>query len=829
MTAPVVQDAALAATDPSADVARILINPGMTGPQSVAALQALPVAIYTTDAEGRLTFYNNAAAALWGFRPEIGKAEFCGSWKLFRPDGTPIRHDECPMATVLRTGKAIAGAEAMAERPDGTRVRFMAHPTPLFDKDGVLTGAVNMLVDINDRQGAEERLRASESRFRGFFENARVAVWEEDFSQVVEMLDQIRASGVSDIRSYFRANPDRLSEAIRRVKVVDVNPFAIEMFEADDGQQLKASLGNVFLPETRPVFIEELVAIWNGSRRFESETVLRTLTGRRVEVTFTMAFEGERCEQTLISLLDISARKEAESTLIQQRHRLETLDRIARAIATDFDLESIVQTVTDAATDLSGAKFGAFFYNLNDEKGESYTLYSLSGAPREAFERFGMPRNTPVFEPTFRGTSIVRSDDIRTDPRYGRNAPHKGMPKGHMPVVSYLAVPVVSRTGEVHGGLFLGHDRPGVFTEDSEKIVASIAAHAAVAIDNAQLLQAAKVEVEDRRRGEMAARQLASIVESSDDAIVAKNLDGIITNWNKGAERLFGYSAAEAIGKPVTMLIPIEQHDEEPKILARIRRGERIEHYETMRQRKDGSLVAISLAVSPVRDSQGTIVGASKIARDITERRRAEEQQRLLLREMNHRVKNLFSLASGVVTLTSRYSQNPKDMAEAVRQRIGALAKAHELTLPTLPEEGGEPRATTLEALLRTISTPYLDPSQAEDRFAFSGPAVIIGGSAVTSFALLLHEFATNAAKYGALSAPAGHVTVNWEIVGEDLRLSWREEGGPEVPGEPAARGFGTVLADTTVARHFNGQLVRNWRPVGLTAELTVPLAKLGR
>jgi PAS domain S-box-containing protein len=131
-------------------------------------------------------------------------------------------------------------------------------------------------------------------------------------------------------------------------------------------------------------------------------------------------------------------------------------------------------------------------------------------------------------------------------------------------------------------------------------------------------------------------------------------LDGVITSWNHGARRLFGYTAEEVIGKPVTILIPAERLDEETIILARIRRGERIDHYETTRQRKDGSFVDISLTVSPVRNPEGKIIGASKIARDITERRRAEEQQRLLLREMDHRVKNLFALAGGLVAMSAR-------------------------------------------------------------------------------------------------------------------------------------------------------------------------------
>lgn len=200
--------------------------------------------------------------------------------------------------------------------------------------------------------------------------------------------------------------------------------------------------------------------------------------------------------------LDITDRKRAEETLRAETENLELLNKIGAALGGNLELEAIVQIVTDAATQLSGAQFGAFFYNMFDEQGESYTLYTISGVAREAFSKFPMPRNTEVFEPTFRGTGVVRSDDIRQDPRYGKNDPYFGMPKGHLPVVSYLAVPVTSRSGAVLGGLFFGHEKPGVFSERVERLIAGIAAQAAVAIDNANLLKSAQTELEERRRFE---------------------------------------------------------------------------------------------------------------------------------------------------------------------------------------------------------------------------------------------------------------------------------------------------------------------------------------
>jgi PAS domain S-box-containing protein len=190
-----------------------------------------------------------------------------------------------------------------------------------------------------------------------------------------------------------------------------------------------------------------------------------------------------------------------------------------------------------------------------------------------------------------------------------------------------------------------------------------------------------------------AARHYAAIVESSDDAIISKDVDGVITTWNRGAQRLFGYTAEEAVGKPVTMIIPTDRHDEEPMILERVRRGERIEHYETVRQHKDGSLVDISITVSPIVGEKGEIVGASKIARDITQLRRARERQELLLKEMNHRVKNLFSLAISVLRLSGRSAGSVPELIESTSDRLSALARAHTLTLETYRKQQNRPRS----------------------------------------------------------------------------------------------------------------------------------------
>jgi PAS domain S-box-containing protein len=232
-----------------------------------------------------------------------------------------------------------------------------------------------------------------------------------------------------------------------------------------------------------------------GKKVDHFETVRIAKNGKEVQLSITVSpirdANGNIIGASKIAR-DISAQIEAQNAAQRYTERLEIMNTMVQAVSEELDLNRILQKVTDTTTELTGAKFGAFFYNKTDEKGESYMLFTLSGAPREAFEKFGMPRNTAVFHPTFSGEGVVRVDDITKDPRYGKNAPHYGMPEGHLPVVSYLAVPVMSRSGEVIGGLFFGHPQPAKFTKEHENLVASIAAQAAIGVDNAKLYEEVK-------------------------------------------------------------------------------------------------------------------------------------------------------------------------------------------------------------------------------------------------------------------------------------------------------------------------------------------------
>jgi PAS domain S-box-containing protein len=327
----------------------------------------------------------------------------------------------------------------------------------------------------------------------------------------------------------------------------------------------------------------------------------------------------------------------------------------------------------------------------------------------------------------------------------------------------------------------------------------------------------------EERGHELAAQRLLAIIESSNDAILSTNLNGIITSWNKGAERLFGYTEEETLGKPVTMLMPPERQNEEPVILGRIRRGERVDHYETVRQRKDGSLIDISLTVSPIKDANGQVVGASKIARDISERKRAEERQNLLLREMNHRIKNLFTIAGSVVALSAREADTPEALARSAGERLAALGRAHALTLTRPSNEASltDPKPTTLHALIKAILLPFAN-SGSEERANIIGADIPVGANQVTALALIFHEFAINAVKYGALSVPEGRIDI--ECVEDEGRfhLDWKERGGPDIPQASDASGFGCLLVRAAV-HQLGGEIVREMRREGAHIRLAIP------
>ena len=346
---------------------------------------------------------------------------------------------------------------------------------------------------------------------------------EEDF-------DRLRAHLAAIVVSSEDAIASKSLEGI----VTSWNQSAERLFGYTAEEMIGQPITKIIPPELLHEETTILAKLRAGERIERFETVRVHKSGSRVEISLTVSPLRDR-NGVIIGAAkiahDITARRRAERALAEEAHALEVLNRVGRAVAAQLELDRVVQIVTDAATELSGAAHGAFFYNVVAESDQSYRLHSLSGAARESFGKFPMPRMTELFAPTFRGESVVRSSDILQDPRYGKLEPYFGMPPGHLPVRSYLAVPVMSHTGEVIGGLFFGHPEPGIFTERAERLVVGIASQAAIAIDNARLfkdlrdreaqLKAAAAEREEILESERAARSDAERLGHLKDEFLA--------------------------------------------------------------------------------------------------------------------------------------------------------------------------------------------------------------------------------------------------------------------------------------------------------------------
>ncbi|CDX22246.1 PAS sensor protein [Mesorhizobium sp. ORS 3324] len=322
------------------------------------------------------------------------------------------------------------------------------------------------------------------------------------------------------------------------------------------------------------------------------------------------------------------------------------------------------------------------------------------------------------------------------------------------------------------------------------------------------------LDLRTQTRADESDMRLAAIVESSMDAIVSKDMNGTITSWNDAAVNLFGYTAAEAIGRPVTMLIPHDRLDEETTIMNCIRAGQRMPTFETVRLRKNGIPVPVSLTVSPIRDGDGSIIGASKIVRDISSHKESEQRIKLLMREVNHRVKNQYAVILSMIRQIGKLTSTPDRFLDHVRDRITALSDSHDLLV-----EGG-----WRGAAVRELVEAQLKPFVASPRLSMTGPAILLGANAVQYLGIAFHELATNSAKYGALSRREGHIEVRWEVEGANtFRLVWRETGGPAMK-HCDRQGFGMLVLKHVAPQAMGGSSQLEFSKSGLAWTLTTPL-----
>jgi PAS domain S-box-containing protein len=721
--------------------------------RSSQLLEALPAAVYTTDARGRITFYNAAASALWGCSPELGKSEFCGSWKLYWPDGTPLPLNECPMAMALEAKRPIRGMEAVAERPDGTRVPFIPYPTPLFDASGALTGAVNMMVDITERKHAEEALarhRDEQSALYRFTDGLFRAGSPRDV--YVAAMDAIERALYCERASILLFDASGVMRFVAWRGLSDDYRRAVEGHspwprDAKDPQPISIDdVGSADIPDSLKATVK---AEGIGALAF----IPLLANGELIGKFMTYYDEPHAFAETEVDLAVTIARQLAFSL---QRMRAEDARRRAEEELSDF--------FENASVALHWA-------------GPDGTILR---ANRRELEMLGYGADEYI------GRHI---SEFHVD----RNA----------------AADILARMSR---GEVLHNYQAQLRCKDGSVRDVSIAS--SVLWDNGRFVHTRCFtrDVTELKRADQAAHLLASIIETSDDAIVSKDLDGIVTSWNRGAQRVFGYAAEEMIGKPILTLIPEGRHNEESEILERIRSGKRVDHYETVRRRKDGGLIDVSLAVSPLKDALGNIVGASKIARDITEHKQAEKRHELLTREIHHRTQNLFAVVHAVVARSFAGKLTVKDAEEAVLSRLRSLAQTHVMLIDK------QWQGADLAEVVRSEVSPHAD------RVRVEGPKLVLSAKAAQNFALAVHELATNAAKYGALSNATGQVDIGWSVVKSNgsgsFTFRWQERGGPPV-SPPKQKGFGSVVLEQVMAEYFEAPPQVDFAPAGVSYEIS--------
>jgi PAS domain S-box-containing protein len=422
-----------------------------------ALIESADDAIISKTLDGIITSWNKGAERIFGYTAEevIGKPITI----IIPPDHL---HEEPAILARLRRGDRIEHYETIRRRKDGGLVDVSLTVSPIIGPHGEVIGASKIARDVTDqRQGRRALYQASE-RLRLALAAANFGDWSWDAATDMVTFSDTTAR----IFGLTSGEPMRRSE-MRQVLNVEDRERTLKIVD-------EALLNHTDYDIEYRLIRPDETEVWISAKG-------RGVYDEKGNVTGMLGF-----------VQDISARKATEDTLREQAEALRTLNEIGKVISAELDLHKTVQAVTDAATELTGAQFGSFFYNVLNEDGASYMLYTLAGVPVEMFDHFPMPRATDLFGPTFRGEGVVRLGEVKKDPRYGKNSPYYGMPEGHLPVTSYLAVPVVSRSGEVLGGLFFGHPNKDVFTERDEIVVAGLAAQASVAMDNAHLYETAK-------------------------------------------------------------------------------------------------------------------------------------------------------------------------------------------------------------------------------------------------------------------------------------------------------------------------------------------------
>jgi PAS domain S-box-containing protein len=499
------------------------------------------------------------------------------------------------------------------------------------------------------------------------------------------------------------------------------------------------------------------------------------------------SFERMRAEEAL---------HETQAHLVHELAATQQLQRLSTQLIQEDDIEALYAQIVDAAVAIMRSDMASM--QIVDAEENALRLLAARGFDAAFYEAFAIDRadtNTSCSFARRVGHRVLVPDVDTCDFIVGTPALEDFRKNGIRAVQS---TPLVSRNGRMLGMISTHWRQPHQPPEHALRLLDVLARQAADLIE--------------RKESERTAQRLVAIVNSSHDAIISKDLNGIITSWNDAAERLYGYAANEVLGKPISMLIPSDRPTEEARILERVRRGEHVVPYETTRRHKDGTLLAISLSVSPVKDASGRIIGASKIARDITERKEAQARQELLTQEIYHRTKNIFSLVQAVIARSFADKTTVAEAERAVLSRLHSLAQTHVMLV-----DKNWQGANIMDVVGAEMS-PYAG------RATIEGPTIMLNAKAAQNFALAVHELATNAAKYGALSNLTGQVRITWSITKPNAHhqfvFKWQEYGGPPV-SPPTRKGFGSTVLEQVMAEYFETPPKIEFASGGITYELT--------
>lgn len=723
-------------------------------------LDVFPAAVYMTDAEGNVVFFNHAAEELAGRTPNIGSDKWCVAWRLYTAEGEPLPLDQCPMAVTLKTGQAVRGVELVAERPTGERVPVMPFPTPLFSTDGMLTGAVNMIVDLSDVKAARRdgaRRADEQAALYRFTDSLYRADSDEDIydAALSAILSALRCSRASillfDEAGVMQFVASRGISAAYRRAVTGHTPWTPgepqpepihidDVSSADLSVDLKATIAGegigalAFFPLVADGgVIGKFMAYHDGPHRFSTDELeLGLLIARQLG----FAIDRRRTDAKL-------AKSEARYRAI-----VDTTPECVKLVARNGALLHM---------NASGlAMVGADCFDLVDGQ----CIYDvIAPEDRERFKAF----NEAVCD----GNRGSLEFDI-------------------------ISLTGVRRHMETHAAPFLNTDGSVV-----------------------QL--AVTRDVSERRRAEDDYRKSASEFRTLADNIHQFTWMTDATGWIYWYnQRWFDFTGTTLEEMQGWGWKKVHHPDHVDRVETNFRRaveaGRPWEDTFPLRS-KDGEYRWFLSRALPIRDESGQVVRWFGTNTDITERLQAEEQRTLLINELNHRVKNTLATVQSLAMQTLRRDEQNKEALGLFNSRLTALARAHDI----LTQENWK------GAQLRQIVDQALTPFLATDRIDVGGPDARVTPKQALALSIALHELGTNAIKYGALSDRGGRITLAWSVEGGRLHLNWRESGGPPV-APPTRTGFGTRLIERSLANDLGGEARILYLPTGVVAQMSTPL-----